>query len=155
MASRARGALRYGVSVVAVALALASLFIPEIGRGFASIVFFAVLVSAWFGGLGPGLLATALIVATGVTVRLAYGLPFERWRIVSLSMFSAGGVLITWLVETLHAARRGAEASNARLTSVLTSIGDAVITTDEQGRVSFLNPVAERLTRWGLDDAGG
>jgi PAS domain S-box-containing protein len=37
----------------------------------------------------------------------------------------------------------------------LASIGDAVITTDIQGRVTFLNPVAENLTGWKLGDARG
>ncbi len=35
----------------------------------------------------------------------------------------------------------------------LRSIGDAVITTDERGRVNSLNPVAERLTGWTSDRA--
>jgi PAS domain S-box-containing protein len=37
----------------------------------------------------------------------------------------------------------------------LTSIGDGVIATDNQGRVLFLNPVAELLTGWTLEDAVG
>ncbi len=37
----------------------------------------------------------------------------------------------------------------------LASIGDAMITTDEAGRVSYLNPVAERLTGWSSGDAKG
>jgi len=37
----------------------------------------------------------------------------------------------------------------------LTSIGDAVITTDIDGRVSFLNPVAEKLTGWRDAEARG
>src|SRR4029077_13246658 len=35
------------------------------------------------------------------------------------------------------------------------SIGDAVISTDDQGRVRFLNPVAERLTGWSQEEAAG
>jgi PAS domain S-box-containing protein len=37
----------------------------------------------------------------------------------------------------------------------LTSIGDAVITTDTAGRITFLNPVAESLTGWGHNEAVG
>src|SRR5579883_655393 len=42
-----------------------------------------------------------------------------------------------------------------RLRVTLRSIGDGVITTDIQGRVSYLNPVAERLTGWSSDEACG
>jgi PAS domain S-box-containing protein len=39
------------------------------------------------------------------------------------------------------------------LEAALASIGDAVIVTDEEGRIGFLNPVAETLTGWSLADA--
>ena len=37
----------------------------------------------------------------------------------------------------------------------LASIGDAVITTDTKGLITFLNPVAESLTGWTVEDAPG
>jgi PAS domain S-box-containing protein len=37
----------------------------------------------------------------------------------------------------------------------LASIGDAVITTDTSGKVTFLNPVAQTLTGWTQDEAAG
>jgi PAS domain S-box-containing protein len=37
----------------------------------------------------------------------------------------------------------------------LSSIGDAVITTDTRGRVTFLNPIAEVMTGWASGDAFG
>lgn len=43
----------------------------------------------------------------------------------------------------------------ALLAATLRSIGDAVITADLEGRVTFLNPVAEHLTGWPLADAVG
>jgi diguanylate cyclase (GGDEF)-like protein/PAS domain S-box-containing protein len=37
----------------------------------------------------------------------------------------------------------------------LQSIGDAVISTDAQGRIDYMNPVAESLTGWSADEAHG
>ncbi len=45
--------------------------------------------------------------------------------------------------------------SEERLRVTLRSIGDAVIATDDAGRVIFMNPVAEVLTDWTSDDARG
>jgi diguanylate cyclase (GGDEF)-like protein/PAS domain S-box-containing protein len=46
-----------------------------------------------------------------------------------------------------------AEKDRAQVT--LQSIGDAVITTDATARIDYLNPVAERLTGWTLDEVRG
>jgi len=46
-------------------------------------------------------------------------------------------------------------AEKERALVTLQSIGDAVITTDIEGRVEFLNPVAEALTGWSNDEASG
>lgn len=46
-------------------------------------------------------------------------------------------------------------ASEARFRTTLYSIGDGVITTDSEGRVSLMNPVAEQLTGWSQTEAAG
>jgi PAS domain S-box-containing protein len=46
-----------------------------------------------------------------------------------------------------------AEKERAQVT--LQSIGDAVISTDAQGRIEYINPVAESLTAWSLAEARG
>jgi PAS domain S-box-containing protein len=51
-------------------------------------------------------------------------------------------------VESLHEQREW-------LRVTLSSIGDAVITTDTKGCVTFLNPVASELTGWTLEEAAG
>jgi PAS domain S-box-containing protein len=56
----------------------------------------------------------------------------------------------------LRAARLQREDEGRRwFTTTLRSIGDAVIATDAEGRVEFLNPVAESLTGWAEDEARG
>jgi PAS domain S-box-containing protein len=46
-----------------------------------------------------------------------------------------------------------AEKERAQVT--LQSIGDAVITTDREGRIDYMNPVAEQLSGWRSDEARG
>jgi PAS domain S-box-containing protein len=46
-----------------------------------------------------------------------------------------------------------AEISEEKLAITLNSIGDAVIATDAEGRVTLLNPLAQRLTGWTLAEA--
>ncbi len=52
-------------------------------------------------------------------------------------------------------ARESLRASEARARRVLQSIGDAVIVTDADARVTIFNPVAEELTGWTESEAQG
>ena len=45
------------------------------------------------------------------------------------------------------------QESEQRYATTLASIGDAVIAIDIEGRVTFMNTVAEELTGWTLDEA--
>ena len=57
------------------------------------------------------------------------------------------------LKQTIADLKRSEFAERQRAMVTLQSIGDAVITTDRNGRVTYINPVAERLTGWRLEDA--
>src|SRR5438105_6570494 len=52
-------------------------------------------------------------------------------------------------------AQEAAERSEKLWSTTLSSIGDAVIATDMNGAVTFLNTVAQSLTGWNLEDAQG
>lgn len=45
------------------------------------------------------------------------------------------------------------ERERAQVT--LNSIGDGVVSTDIEGKVTYLNPVAERMTGWSFEEAFG
>jgi two-component system, chemotaxis family, CheB/CheR fusion protein len=70
-------------------------------------------------------------------------------------------VLVVFLLvvrEDLLGRARAQEAaydSEEKLRMTLQSIGDAVLSTDAEGRVTFLNRVAERLTGWKTGEATG
>lgn len=93
------------------------------------------LVSSWFFGRNAGLLATAL--STGVIDY--FFVPMFSWtEAAKVLTFVLTALLVTFLVDELR-------YSKVRLTATLTSIGDAVLVTDRNGRVTFLNPVAEAM----------
>jgi PAS domain S-box-containing protein len=54
-----------------------------------------------------------------------------------------------------HNAERRLRESERRYAATLSSIGDAVIATDNEARITFLNPVAEQLTGWTHEEALG
>src|SRR5215212_8388091 len=109
-------ALRYGVAALAVGVAFGFklLLDPLITEQSPFLLLAgAVVVGAWYGGLGPGLLATAL----GALCADYFFLPPEGsftgpgvafWPLL---LFALQGLLISSLVEALRSARRRAERS--------------------------------------------
>ena len=66
-------------------------------------------------------------------------------------------MVITLVARNLAARQRAADVLHAereRFRTTLTSIGDAVVVTDAQGRITLLNPVAQTLTGWSAEALG-
>ena len=152
--------IAYGFAAGIAALTLQAQFIlsPWLGERPAYILFILpIIFGAYVGGLGPGLLATAVCAGGIYHFQLAKAnnlLFFEGsidlWNWVLLM---ACGILVSVLIELLHRLRKQTEAAHSLQAVTLTSIGDAVITTDGQGRITFLNAEAERLTEWSHAEA--
>lgn len=152
---------RYFIAVSAVAVGLlARLALEPIWQArFPYITLFpAIMVSALLGGVGPGLLATVL---SGLGGAYYWILPLRSLRITEPGELVGVGifVLVVVVISALNGVwRRGIAAvveSEQRLAVTLASIGDAVVTTDEQGDVTGMNDVAERLTGWSTAQAIG
>jgi len=78
--------------------------------------------------------------------------------LIVLVLFTLVNVLICMMFLELENRRKQSQQlreSEERFRTTLQSVGDAVITTDAQGRVTFMNPVAEVLTGWSRVEACG
>jgi C4-dicarboxylate-specific signal transduction histidine kinase len=91
--------LRYGLPVLAVAVATIVQHLAGASFAVTPTFVFAVLLSAWFGGMGPGLLATALSI---LLIEYYFIPPIEKSAAQSahmppLTLFSLAALLVVWL----------------------------------------------------------
>jgi two-component system cell cycle sensor histidine kinase/response regulator CckA len=134
----------YG-SVVALALTAVALLISLLLRPYLEPDIFlpfllVVWLSTWYYGLTIGLAASA----ASALALLVFFLPGAAGFWVAgarLGSFLAIAGIIIWMTAEWRESR-------GVLASTLAGIGDAVLATDEDGRITFLNPVAEALTGW-------
>jgi signal transduction histidine kinase len=142
---------RYGLALgfVVVAMATRNLLTPAWGAAVRLIIFLpAVLFAAWFGGIGPGLLTTAIGGAGAMYLWLS---PVHSFHIsdpeetVALCSFLVVGALTSAIIERLHLTRRRLEDQTDRL-AALAAERTRLIETERQARAE-----AETANR-GKDD---
>ncbi len=169
--------LRYGAAVAAtiaatlVRLALA----PLVGAAAPFALYFvAILLVVWYGGFRPAVLSILLSAVAGTYffVSPATTSPFvlaTRADRVTVFGFVVVSVAVVFLLDlqwrTLSRLEREAlrriaaeEAERERqlwFEITLASIGDGVVATDAEGKVTFMNTVASELTGWRVADARG
>jgi PAS domain S-box-containing protein len=89
-------------------------------------------------------------------LELADGRVFERFT--KIQFVEERNVGRVWSFRDITKRKRAEEELRQQrewFQVTLSSIGDAVITTDTQGKVTFLNPVGEMMTGWNLAEAFG
>ena len=148
----------FAVAAVAAAVLVRWLLDPALGNNLPLVTLFAAVAAAvWFGGWRPAFLAAALgysachylfMEPRGVIVRDAESLIGLIAYLVSCSIIISFG-------QALRRAHRRTQTERELLRTTLASIGDAVVTTDTEGRVTYLNATAESLTGWPQAEAIG
>src|SRR4051794_2340423 len=142
---------RYGIAVVAVLIAvLVSHFFHGLFEATPSVLYLAVIViSAWYGGFGPGALATAASAVAILYLFLAptYSLSVADLRTAfQLIIFIAIGLLTSYLSGARLRAEEGLRQSRDQLAAVLQGVADGITVQDASGTVIYANHAAARYS---------
>jgi PAS domain S-box-containing protein len=136
------------VLLVAGSLLVVWMFRAWFGGNVPYLQFFpAILIAAWYGGLGPGTLATVLSALAAMYFFLpppglaVGGVP----DVMSLGFFVATGLGISWLKHQLRAAAVLSASRAERLDGIINTTVDGIIVIDAVGRIEAFNRGAERL----------
>ena len=144
--------LRYGVAVLSTVLALIpALFLVNVVESRLAVFGVAVMVSAWYGGWKPGLVATSFALTvtayfslTGNRTPAAY-----RNAIFQLTLFVVVAVLICWLNAALRAAQEGLRRSEINFRSTVTNAPYGICRCDASGRLLDVNPALNSILGYG------
>jgi PAS domain S-box-containing protein len=174
---QSRPLFRYGVSAAVILLAflLRQSLQWMLGEALPPFIIFfpMVMLVALLGGFWPGVFATLLSAFVAGRWILPYPGSFASAAIdqISLGIFICLGFGMSVFAHVYRRTRQRAEASEKelavreseaalqqsreRLRVTLSSIGDAVISCEATGRITFMNPKAEELTGWKAEAAAG
>ncbi len=140
--------LRYGVAVLSTALALIpTVLLADVSESRLALFGVAVMVSAWYGGWKPGVVATAF----ALTVCAYFSLAGEhtpdqlRTAIVRLSLFFFVAMLICWLNAALRAAQENLRRSELNFRSLVTNAPYGICRCDSAGKILDVNPAFVEL----------
>jgi two-component system sensor kinase FixL len=152
--SRSKGYTVAAAALIA-SLGLRLMLQPWLGLSVPYLQFFpAITLASWYGGFGPGALATAGAALAAVYFFLppaGFGVDSTA-DLVSLPLFIATGLGIAWLSHLFHGAeaayRTAVELANGRaerLAAVLRTAVDGIIVISAMGEIEGFNDGAARL----------
>jgi two-component system sensor kinase FixL len=149
------------VAVVAAAFGLRLALEPLLHSQGTYLLFIpAVLISSSIGGLGPGVVSTAMAIILAFAFFL--DLPLGKSELVYVGIFAVVGIGMALLGDRLHRAQlRAMEVTNdllareAHLRSILDTIPDAMVVIDEAATIQSFSSAAERLFGYSADEALG
>ncbi|HEY7615733.1 MAG TPA: PAS domain S-box protein, partial [Terriglobales bacterium] len=135
--------LRYGVAVLSIILALIpATLLANIVESRLVVFAVAIMVSAWYGGWKPGLVATSFALTVSIYFSLS-GKPSPsdyRQAIVHLVLFIFVAALICWFNAALRSAQEGLRRSEMNLRLLVSNAPYGICRCDSTGIIVEANP---------------
>ena len=140
--------IRYGVAVLSTALALIpTIMLADVSESRLALFGVAVMVSAWYGGWKPGVVATAFALTVSAYYSLTgpHSVTESRTAIIRLSLFFFVAMLICWLNAALRAAQDNLRRSELNFRSLVTNAPYGICRCDSTGKILDANPAFLQL----------
>jgi PAS domain S-box-containing protein len=135
--------LRYGVAVLSTTLALIPvLLLPNIAESRLAVFAVAVMVSAWYGGWKPGLVATSFALTVSAYFSFSGEQTPAQYRstMIRLTLFVVLAALICWFNAALRASQEGLRRSEINFRSLVTNAPYGICRCDSTGQLLDANP---------------
>jgi PAS domain S-box-containing protein len=135
--------LRYGVAVLSTALALIpTILLADVSESRLALFGVAVMVSAWYGGWKPGVVATAFALTVSAYFSLAgEHTPAQlQTAIIRLSLFFFIAMAICWLNAALRSVQENLRRSELNFRSLVTNAPYGICRCDATGKILDANP---------------
>ena len=135
--------LRYGVAVLSTTLALIpTILLADVSESRLALFGVAVMVSAWYGGWKPGLVATSFALTVIAYFSLVGEHTPEQMRsaVLRLSLFFFLAMLICWLNAALRAVQENLRLSELNFRSLVTNAPYGICSCDSTGKILDANP---------------
>lgn len=140
--------LRYGVAVLSTALALiAGLLLPNVAESRLAVFAVAVMISAWYGGWKPGLVATSFALTVSAYFSFSGEHTPEQFRstMMRLALFVVLAILICWFNAALRSAQEGLRRSERNFRSLVTNAPYGICRCSATGQVLDVNPALLKM----------
>jgi PAS domain S-box-containing protein len=134
--------------VLSTALALIpTVLLADVSESRLALFGVAVMVSAWYGGWKPGVVATAfaLTVSAYFSLTGARSPAESRTAIIRLSLFFFVAMLICWLNAALRASQENLRRSESNFRSLVTNAPYGICRCDSTGKILDANPAFLQL----------
>src|SRR5262250_1321351 len=135
--------LRYGVAVLSITLALIpALLLSDVVESRLIVFAVAIMVSAWYGGWKPGLVATSFALTVSAYFSLASSHSASEYQkaIIHLALFVFVALLICSFNAALRAAQEGLRRSESNFRSLVTNAPYGICRCNSLGHLVDANP---------------
>src|SRR6266478_5579492 len=144
--------LRYGVAVLSIILALIPAFLlADVVESRLVVFSVAIMVSAWYGGWKPGLVATSFALTVSAYFSLAgiHSASEYRKAIIHLALFVFIAGLICFFNAALRSAQEGLRRSEINFRSLVTNAPYGICRCDSKGILLDVNPALVAMLGYG------